>query len=130
MNRTKPNRSGAAPIFFQNRVYPAANEHCYGKWPSIDGFSIQKRLAFYVLARNTSKYHAVVCLLTPAGNAIAHAVAQSSRAHVHYMKRNVLVVVGENLDPFQQASLNLNLLKINLGRTGKLQEMITTDCWS
>ena len=97
-----------------------------GRRPEAAGY---RRLAFYVLARNT-KYHAADCLLTPAGNAIAHAVAQSSRAHVHYMKRNVLVVVGENLDPFQQASLNLNLLRINLGRTGKLQEMITTDCWS
>ena len=79
---TEPNRIGPVPrrSFFrpENRVYPAANEHCYGKWPCIDGFSIQKRLAFYVLARNTSKYHAAVCLLTPAGNAIAHAVAQSS----------------------------------------------------
>ena len=55
---------------------------------------------------------------------------QTNRGHLSTIRQNVLVVVGENLDPFQQASLNLNLLRINLGRTGKLQEMITTDCWS
>ena len=49
-----------------------------GRRPEAAGY---RRLAFYVLARNT-KYHAADCLLRPAGNAIAHAVAQSSSPRV------------------------------------------------
>ena len=37
---------------------------------------------------------------------------------------------GGEFGPISTSFLEMKFLKINLGRTGKLQEMTTTDCWS